>query len=80
MHSQCETDLIVPPTADGTGEIAGQLGAGDNFSTGFNDCWYDDATNTTDIWIEEGDVLFNGYWEDINGAFYGFPEVLPVSG
>ena len=62
--------------ADGPGEIAGQLGSGDNFSIGFNDCWYDDSTNATDIWIKEGSVLLNSYREDINGAFYGFSETV----
>ena len=61
---------------DGPGEHPGQLGSGDNFSIDFNDCWYDDSTNTSDILIEKGGVLFNGYWEDINGAFYGFPETV----
>ena len=66
----------ITPSVDGTGEIAGQLGSGDDFSIGFNDCWYDDPTNATDIWIKEGSVLLNSYREDINGAFYGFPETV----
>lgn len=62
---------------DGPGEIPGELGAGDNFSIVFNNCWLDIAGTTTDTMFAHGGVDFPAYIEDQASAALGFLEIMP---
>jgi hypothetical protein len=61
---------------DGPGEFAGALGAGDDFTAAYDDCWVDEP-GAAGVWLRSGSTDLLNHWEDPATITLGFdPMVL----
>jgi hypothetical protein len=61
---------------DGPGEFTNAVGSGDDFTTGFTQCWLDDAALNSDLLYVSGAIALNGYGESGNPFSLGFNDVV----